>query len=231
MPNPLDQYNFGSPSSRLRFLYSVPRRFFALFYHQLAIAYDAITWMISMGMWPVWINVTLRFLTGPRILELGHGTGHLQVAMAKENYHVYGIDESLTMVRLARQRLIRIGRSSNLARARGEALPFPDASFEEVVATFPAEYIHHEDTIREIHRVLCQGGKLIILHFSWLTNRQFPYSLMAWIYRLVGQAPQSREQFDHQKFCTPFQTAGFDVEIRVIEIGSSGLLFILGEKL
>lgn len=50
--------------------------------------------------------------------------------------------------------------------ARKHTIPFPDESADEVVAGYMLAHIghclHHEPLLREVHRVLCPGGTLLI---------------------------------------------------------------------
>ena len=52
--------------------------FYRHLYHGLAFAYDAVAVLVSFGQWVEWTKATLPFIEGTRLLELGHGPGHLQ---------------------------------------------------------------------------------------------------------------------------------------------------------
>ena len=82
-------------------------RAFHLLYHQFAWAYDAVSAAVSLGRWCDWGMAALPFLSGPRVLELGHGPGHLLAAMAGGEWRVTGLDLSPQMGFLARRRLAR----------------------------------------------------------------------------------------------------------------------------
>jgi SAM-dependent methyltransferase len=48
-------------------------------------------------------------------------------------------------------------------QGRAQQLPFADASFGSVVATFPAEYIVDPASLAEFRRVLKPGGQLVVV--------------------------------------------------------------------
>jgi ubiquinone/menaquinone biosynthesis C-methylase UbiE len=55
---------------------------FHLLYHQFAFTYDAVAWFVSLGQWQAWGQAALKRVRGPRVLEIGHGPGHLLIALA-----------------------------------------------------------------------------------------------------------------------------------------------------
>ena len=110
-----------SPNVFTRFL----RFFFYLIYEPFAWSYDLVAWVVSLGRWKNWVFSTLPELPGPRVLELGHGPGHLQLALNKKGVYVFGIDRSAPMGRIAHKRLHSGQIIPNLVRATAEHLPFP----------------------------------------------------------------------------------------------------------
>jgi len=54
------------------------RLFFRLLYHQLAFTYDLVAASVSFNRWKDWVMSVVPFIEGNRILEIGHGPGHLQ---------------------------------------------------------------------------------------------------------------------------------------------------------
>jgi ubiquinone/menaquinone biosynthesis C-methylase UbiE len=85
----------------------LPRRLiklgFHLLYHQFAFTYDAVAWLVSLGQWQAWGRTALKWVRGPRVLELGHGPGHLLIALARSGRQPIGIDLSPQMIRLAQR--------------------------------------------------------------------------------------------------------------------------------
>ncbi len=158
------------PDPISRFLTGILRLFFRLLYHELAWAYDFVAGTVSIGRWKDWTYATLPYLTGPNILELGHGPGHLQIALGQRGFHPIGLDESKQMGTLAYRRLHRQKLSPRLVNGYAQSIPFSTGRFSHVVATFPSEYIFEKETAGEIYRVLVPGGTAVILPFAMITG-------------------------------------------------------------
>lgn len=123
-------------------------------YNELAWLYDPASWIASLGQAATVRNWALDYLTGPRVLELGFGTGKLLLEIARRNLDVYGLDLSPAMQRLAQSKLRRHGFSLPLVRGSTLHTPFADRSFNTIVATFPAGYIFDPATWQEAARLL-----------------------------------------------------------------------------
>ncbi len=206
----------------MRILSGFLRIFFRLLYHNFAWTYDFVAAVVSLGQWRSWILVPVPYLIGPHVLELGHGPGHLQARLLAEGRQVFGLDESCQMGRLASKRLRRKGYTPGLARGLAQALPFPAATFHQVVATFPSEYITESQTLSEIYRVLVPGGEAVLLLLAWITEKRWYGRLAAWLFRVTGQAPP---QWDDQ-YLAPLQRMGFQSRAEKINLRSSTVLVI-----
>jgi ubiquinone/menaquinone biosynthesis C-methylase UbiE/uncharacterized protein YbaR (Trm112 family) len=99
-----------------------------------------------------------------RVLEAGCGTATLAVAAAAKSGHVAASDISMRWLLLARKRLEESGdRSVQLVCAAGESLPFPDASFDVMLASDVIEHVADQEAfIRSCRRVLKPGGVLFL---------------------------------------------------------------------
>lgn len=139
--------------------------FFDWLYHPLAWSYDLIAWLVSAGRWKGWVRSILPLMSGVEILELGSGTGTLQIALAEAGYRTAAVDESRQMLRIVKRKMEAgdLARRSRLIRGRAESLPLPSGSADTIAATFPSEYIGRVETITECRRVLRHGGKLVVL--------------------------------------------------------------------
>ena len=171
------------------------RFFFRLLYSQLAWTYDLVACVVSLGQWNAWGRTAIPYLWGERVLELGHGPGHLLVALAQRGLVPAGLDRSPHMGRLARRRSTRAGLPVPLVRARAQALPFGDGCFDSAVATFPTQFIVDPATLQEMARVLrtpqpaegCSGGRLVVVAGARLTGRDPLSRFIGWLYRVTGQ--------------------------------------------
>jgi ubiquinone/menaquinone biosynthesis C-methylase UbiE len=169
----------------------LPHRFlrlaFYLLYNQLAWTYDMVAWLVSFGQWEAWRRTATLFLQEGPILELGYGTGGLMADMAAGNRSVVGLDFSPYMARRARGRLLRQGTNPRLVRGQAQYLPFRDASFRNVVATFPTEFIFEPQTLTSVARVLRPGGCLVIVAMGYLKGPGPLRRFVDWLYRITGQ--------------------------------------------
>jgi ubiquinone/menaquinone biosynthesis C-methylase UbiE len=202
------------------------RLFFEWLYHPLAFAYDLVAATVSFGCWNDWVRNVIPFIHGTRILELGHGPGHLQRSLRSLNLVAVGLDESAQMGRLAKRRLLKDGETHiNLARGLAQALPFPSESFDSVLSTFPSGYIFEAQTLSEARRVLHNGGRLIVLPAAWPKN-----PLLGWLFKVTGESPSETQDVFSSKLKKPFVEAGFEVEIQMLDIKSGYLIFVVATK-
>lgn len=167
---------------------------FHLLYYQMAWTYDLVARLVSFGQWGIWRRTATLFLREGPILELGYGTGGLMADMLASRLTPIGLDLSPYMAHLARRRLLRqsrrAGRQGAIPRlvcGQARYLPFPDASFANVVATFPTEFILDPHTLASIARVLQPEGCLVIVVMGYLKGPGPLRLVVEWLYRLTGQ--------------------------------------------
>lgn len=100
-------------------------------------------------------------VTGRKILDAGCGAGPLTAALLERGAVVTGIDSSIAMLTLARQRL---GEDVPLQLVDlRDRLPFGNETFDDVVASLVLHYLHDwQPTLAELRRVLRPGGRLIV---------------------------------------------------------------------
>ncbi len=96
------------------------------------------------------------------MLELGFGTGELLVALAEQGRPAFGLDLAPAMHRVTARKLCRRGLASPRVRARSQAMPFPDASFDALLSTFPTPYVLAPETLHEVARLLRPGGRFVV---------------------------------------------------------------------
>jgi len=214
-------------NNRLHFVKTLLRFFFKLLYHQLAFAYDFVAATVSVGQWKNWVSSILPFITGTRILEIGHGPGHLQRILLSRGLNAVAIDESKPMGLLAQR---NTDGKATLARALAQGLPFADATFDTVIATFPAEYINDPQTLFEVKRCLSDGGRFIVLMAALQKGRKPLERMMSLLFRITHQSPSNPLEDVKEKLCAPFVEADFEVEVQELQVKSSLLLVILANK-
>jgi ubiquinone/menaquinone biosynthesis C-methylase UbiE len=162
---------------------------FRLLYNQFAWSYDGVSWLVSLGQWRSWQRTGLAHLSGRRVLEVAHGTGHMLLALHAAGYKVTGVDLSPEMGRIAGRRLRRAGLPIPLVRADARALPFAAASFDAIMATFPAEFILEPATLRSFAHVLAANGRLVIVLAGFLAGNSPLRRFLEWLYAVTGQPP------------------------------------------
>lgn len=156
-------------------------------YDQLAPVYDGVSWLVSLGRWTAWRRIALKYLPPVglgrqrRVLEIGFGTGHLLLDLARMRrarsqppIRTVGLELSPAMHQVAARRLNRHGLSVGRVQAPAQQMPFADESFDVILSTFPASYIFDPATLRECHRVLRHNGSAhpgLVIVGTWVSLR------------------------------------------------------------
>jgi ubiquinone/menaquinone biosynthesis C-methylase UbiE len=205
--------------------------FFNLLYHPFAWSYNFVAWTVSLGRWRDWVASALPFIKGMRVLEIGHGPGHLQRLLLDLNLLAVGLDESRQMGFHAKDRLKHSGYTKiKLTRGLAQSLPFPAETFDTVVASFPSEYIFDMQTLAEAHRVLNNGGRFVVLPVAWITGQKLMERFAAGLFRVTGQVPSDPVEVISERLKEPFAEVGFRVKIERVEVKSSLVLIVIAEK-
>jgi ubiquinone/menaquinone biosynthesis C-methylase UbiE len=196
--------------------------FFDLLYHPFAFTYDLVATVVSFGQWKNWASSIIPFIEGTRILELGHGPGHLQRILLNSGMVAVAIDESASMGILAKRRL---GASPRLARALAQKIPFASKSFDSIISTFPTNYIFEMQTLSEAHRILRSSGRLIILLGAWPRN-----PLLGLLFKITGESPSESFRSIKSKIAETLAQANFSSEVQLVEVKSASLLVVVARK-
>jgi len=203
------------------------KHFFDSLYHEFAWSYDLIARIVSGGRWKDWVRSAIPLIQGKVIMELGIGTGTLQLELAGPGRFVVGVDESRQMLRIAIKKLREKSHPVNIMRARSESLPFPSLSFDSVVATFPSEYIFLPQTLRSCRRVLRQGGHLVILLGVEVGGKGVKGKFLRLLYRITGQSTPSEQNL--AKLLDHLMTYGFCAHFHRVKYKEDSLTFLIAE--
>ncbi len=158
----------------------------------------------------------LRARAGESVLEIGFGTGHSLVSLAKAvgpKGKVFGIDLSDKMVKLAK---LNLAKSKLLERARlrcadATQLPYAANSMDAVFMSFTLELFDTPEipkVLRECKRVLRPGGRIAVAGMSKDAKHD----------PLIGVFEWTHEHFPNFLDCRPIyvrealENAGFKIQ-------------------
>ncbi|KWX02123.1 hypothetical protein TH66_10355 [Carbonactinospora thermoautotrophica] len=124
----------------------------------------------------------LGVLPGDRVLEIGYGPGRLVRLLAErtEAALIAGVDPSpvmLAQASRANRDAVRAERV-DLRTGTAERLPFPDATFDRVVSVNNVQlWPDLAAGLKEVHRVLRPGGRLVISVHSGDSPKRYERTL------------------------------------------------------
>lgn len=154
--------SLSTPSGRQPYV----RRLFAT----IADRYDVITVVLSYGQDRRWKRRLLAMagpLSGRRVIDLACGTGDIALLAARSGAEVTGLDVTPRMVVLASGKAAAGGVAARFVVGDMTALPFPDGCADVVTTGYGLRNVADLDAaLREIHRVLRPGGRLLSLDFN-----------------------------------------------------------------
>ncbi|WP_316793600.1 bifunctional demethylmenaquinone methyltransferase/2-methoxy-6-polyprenyl-1,4-benzoquinol methylase UbiE [Pedobacter frigoris] len=152
----------------------------ASMFNNISKTYDFLNHFMSLGIDIIWRKKAIRELKSlqPRImLDVATGTGDFAFEAIKilQPEKIIGVDISEGMLEVARKKIhdrdlqhifsVQVGDS--------EGLHFSDDHFDAITVAFGVRnYENLEKGLRDMHRVLKPGGKIVILEFS--KPRKFP---------------------------------------------------------
>lgn len=158
---------------------------------------------------------------GSSLLEVGCGTGPLLVAAAPQVAKLVGIDIAFRWLVVAKKRLNEAGLDVPLFCACAEALPFPDRSFDRVVADSTLEHLRNQkQALMECHRALRTGGFIFVStpnrfslgpdpHTGLWAGGMLPRGLVAAYVRRQGGIPPKRNLLSYFSLKKIIHQAGF----------------------
>ena len=144
------------------------RRYVRRLFATIADRYDFITGFLSYGQDRKWKRTLIRLADlrpTDRVLDLACGTGDLLFGAVPPAGSGVGVDVTHRMLQLARQR--RTDARTLLVTADMLALPFADGRFTVATTGYGLRNVPDlNQALREIHRVLAPGGRLLSLDFN-----------------------------------------------------------------
>ena len=173
---------------------------------------------------------------GERILEIGFGTGHCLVALAKAvepNGRVIGLDISDGMLAMARIRLQREVLKDRVDLHLGDAahLDFIEASsLDGVFMSFTLELFDNPEiprVLQECHRVLKSRGRLAVVSMTKTNPPGMAVRLYEWFHEQMPEYADCRPIFARQAL----EENGFQIQdLSLSSMWGLPVEIVLGKK-
>lgn len=148
----------------------------------IAPRYDFLNRMLSLGIDRRWRRFAVKqiaYAENGHILDVATGTGDVALEVAAQtppSIRITGIDFCVEMVELGIEKVKASPFAKRIAMevAPCEAIPFPDESFDSVTIAFGIRnVVDRQLGLKEMHRVLKKGGRVVILEFSTPRSKLF----------------------------------------------------------
>lgn len=173
---------------------------------------------------------------GEIILEIGFGTGHCLVALAKAvetTGRVIGLDISDGMLSIARARLQKEGLNDRVDLHLGDAarLDFIEAnSLDGIFMSFTLELFDNPEiprVLEECHRILKPGGRLAVVSMTKANPPGIAVRLYEWFHEHMPEYADCRPIFARQAL----EQNGFAIqEVSVSSMWGLPVEIVLGKK-
>jgi demethylmenaquinone methyltransferase/2-methoxy-6-polyprenyl-1,4-benzoquinol methylase len=143
-------------------------------FDSIAWRYDFLNHFLSFGIDRLWRKKVIRIISKsfekPDILDVATGTGDLAIAAMKLNpSRITGIDISLKMLEIGKEKIERKGFSGKIKLMPGDSenIPFSDSVFDVAMVAFGVR--NFSDPLKglsEMRRVIRNEGMIVVLEFS-----------------------------------------------------------------
>ena len=131
-------------------------------FDKIARDYDRMNHLMTAGLDRRWRKSAVQGLHG-KVLDVACGTGDMAVELLRQGCSVTGVDLSKEMMAIAKQKAPQ----AEYSLADVERLPFGEASFDAVTCAFGVRnFVHLEQGLSEMLRVLKPGGRMVILELA-----------------------------------------------------------------
>lgn len=171
---------------------------------------------------------------GEKVLEIGFGTGHCIVELAKAvgaDGLVCGVDLSDKMVEMAQELVAAAGVAERveLKQGDGETIPYPDETFDAMFTSFTLELFDTPEIpkfLAECKRVLKPGGRFAVVAVSKMGKEGVIMKAYEWTHK----------HFPNLVDCRPIyvkaalEAAGFNIQASEIETMWVPVEIVLGAK-
>ncbi|MFZ9346214.1 MAG: bifunctional demethylmenaquinone methyltransferase/2-methoxy-6-polyprenyl-1,4-benzoquinol methylase UbiE [Burkholderiaceae bacterium] len=201
-------------------------------FDSVAARYDIMNDVMSGGLHRIWKAMTIsqaNVRAGQKVLDVASGTGDLALAFAKKvgpHGKVVMTDINDQMLARGRNRLIDAGYPTQAVVCDAEHLPFPEAEFDLVTVAFGLRNMTDKAAaLKQMHRVLKPGGKLMVLEFSKVATPLekiydvYSFKVLPWLGKRIANdeasyrylAESIRMHPGPEELAQMLRDAGFDV--------------------
>ena len=150
-------------------------------------------------------------LRNARILDAGCGDGTLVCTAASRGAEATGLDPDPAMLAAARMRAAGAHVQAAFVEGRIEQIPFPDASFDVVVAITVLCFVADASgAAREMARVLRPGGRLVLGELSWWSLWAMTRRVRGWLGATTWKAARFRTARELRSLA---ESAGLSVSV------------------
>jgi demethylmenaquinone methyltransferase / 2-methoxy-6-polyprenyl-1,4-benzoquinol methylase len=148
----------------------------------IAPRYDLLNRLLSCGIDRRWRRFAVKQIIcaeNGRVLDVATGTGDVALEIASRtpaSVRIIGVDFCKEMVELGIRKVEAspYAERISLEVAPCEAIPYPDESFDSATIAFGIRnVVDRQQGLREMHRVLKSGGRMVILEFSTPRSKLF----------------------------------------------------------
>ena len=184
-----------------------------------------------------WGLENLSAQPGEAILEIGFGTGHCLVALAKavgSSGGVIGLDISDGMLSLAQKRLQEEGLNDRVDLRLGDAakLDFIQAgSLDGVFMSFTLELFDNPEiprVLQECHRALKRGGRIAVVSMTKTDPPGMAVRMYEWFHEHMPDYADCRPIFARHAL----EQSGFQIQdVRISSMWGLPVEIVLGKKL
>ncbi len=131
-------------------------------FDKIARTYDRLNRVMTLGLDRRWRRRAVRDLHG-NVLDVACGTGDMVQELQKRGCLVTGVDLSEEMLTIAKSK----APTATYMIADAEHLPFENDCFDAVTCAFGVRnFVHLEQGLGEMLRVLKPGGRMVILELA-----------------------------------------------------------------